>query len=112
MKKILLVTNIPNHYRIPLFNELNRTLKAAGFQLKVIFAALSYSRRLEAADMSQCGFEYIILKSNVYTSPYDNEKTSFSYTNLSHVIKLEKPELIIVSGFSPATVKIFMLSFI
>jgi hypothetical protein len=45
MKKIVLITNIPNAYRIPLFNELSKQLLEENKELVVIFAAGGYDRR-------------------------------------------------------------------
>jgi glycosyltransferase involved in cell wall biosynthesis len=112
MKKILLVTNIPNNYRIPLFNKLNKLLNADGDSLKVLFAAKSYSRRLDDINMNDCHFDYEILNSKIYSNKNNSEKTAFSYSGLSKKIAELKPDIIIVSGFSAATVKIFLLSFI
>ena len=76
--RILLITNIPTPYRIPLFNELKEQLERKGLELKVVFGALGYSRRKWAVDMSQCKFEYEVLPSkNLYFS--DSEKSSFTY---------------------------------
>ena len=38
-KRILIVTNVPNPYRIALFNELNRQLATHNMELLVIFGA-------------------------------------------------------------------------
>jgi len=43
-KKILVVTNIPTPYRIPLFNELKRQLEVQKLKLNVIFGDLKYFR--------------------------------------------------------------------
>jgi hypothetical protein len=37
MKKSVLITNIPNPYRVPLFNELSKQLKNDNIHLKIIF---------------------------------------------------------------------------
>jgi glycosyltransferase involved in cell wall biosynthesis len=43
--RIAVVTNIPAHYRIPLFNALARRLAEAGAELRILFHARSYPRR-------------------------------------------------------------------
>ena len=69
MKKILVITNIPNPYRIPLFAELSRQLKVEGMDLKVIFAAMGYKRRQYKIDLEKCGFEFdstdVVQKNNI-----------------------------------------------
>ena len=45
MKKVVLITNIPNPYRVPLFNELSKQLRNESIHLKIIFANRTYKRR-------------------------------------------------------------------
>jgi len=46
MKNVLLITNIPTPYHIPLFIELNRQLKELGIEFKaLLFGARGYARR-------------------------------------------------------------------
>ncbi len=107
--KILLVTNIPTPYRIPLFNELKEQLERKGLGLKVVFGALGYARRKWAVDMSQCKFEYEVLPSrNLYSS--NPEKSSFTYSGLYGVISKENPSVIITNAFSIATTKLWWRS--
>ena len=104
--KILVITNIPNPYRLPLFNELNKQLIHEKMEMKVIFAAETYSRRKFVLDMNDCKFNFAFLGSE-QISFGDSEKTTFRYGNLSDVLKKEKPDRIIVSGFSLATMKVW-----
>lgn len=107
--KILLITNIPNPYRIPLFNELKRQLERKGLGLKVVFGALGYARRKWAVDMSQCKFEYEVLPSKnlCYSDP---EKSCFTYSGLYRIISKENPSIIITNAFSIATTKLWFRS--
>jgi len=107
--RILLVTNIPTPYRIPLFNELKEQLERKGLGLKVVFGALGYARRKWAVDMSQCKFEHEVLPSkNLRYS--DPEKSSFTYSGLYRVISKENPSVIITNAFSIATTKLWLRS--
>ena len=63
---ILVITNIPTPYRIPLFNELDRLLDENGMKLKLVFAALGYSRRKWRIDMGECRFDYEVLHSHAF----------------------------------------------
>lgn len=108
MKKVVLITNIPNPYRIPLFNTLNSLLKADGIHLKVIFGAAGYSRRLFTIRNDEMHFDYTTLTSTPATRGNDGEKTIFLYQGLGPELRIEKPDLIIVSGFSIATVKVLL----
>ncbi len=108
MKKVIFVTNIPNPYRIPLFNEMSRQFKEKNIHLKLVFGSASYKRRLFKLDTSEMKFDYEILKDTGYTFSKDGEKTIFLYKGLSALMNKEKPDAMIVAGFSPATVKIFI----
>ena len=46
MKKVILITNIPNPYRVPLFNELANRHQSLDLKLKIVFANNTYKRRL------------------------------------------------------------------
>jgi glycosyltransferase involved in cell wall biosynthesis len=105
--KIVVVTNIPNPYRVPLFNELNRQMLAKNWKLKVVFAAQTYSRRKFILDPADCLFDHEILGSGKVTIGGDNEKTAFTYSGLLKTLRREDPECIIVSGFSLATLKVW-----
>lgn len=110
MKKVIIVTNIPNQYRIPLFNEANKQFADAGIKLKVLFGSLGYSRRQNQVDMNDCKFEYDVLHSPKFDLG-DNEKTYFTYKGLVKAIKREQPDAIIVGGYSAVTIRLWLRSF-
>lgn len=107
--KIILITNIPTPYRIPLFNELNRQLEGKGLILKVIFGALGYKRRNWEINMSECKFDYELLCSRRINYS-DSERIMFTYSGLLRVISKEKPCVIVTNAFSIATMKIWWQS--
>ena len=110
METILLVTNIPTPYRLPLFNRLSVRLNDKGFRLKVVFCEHGYARRrFELRDESFAfGHEY--LDGGTISDSSDVEKTIFLYRGLWKVLRREHPSRIIVAGFSPATIKTFFWS--
>jgi len=111
VKKILIVTNIPNPYRIPLFNELNKQLQEIGISMKVVFGSSRYSRRQFQLEMTACKFDYEIL--NTIKFHFGNrEKTFFLYNGLLRLIQREKPDRVIVGGFSVAAIKLWLSSFL
>ncbi len=112
MKRVLLVTNIPNPYRIPLFNELNRQLGRRGVRLKVLFAALGYRRRKWKLDMAQCRFDYDVLSSQTFEVEGDAEKTMFTYGGLLRHVRACRPDVVVVAGFSLATARLWLGSWI
>ena len=111
MKRVVLVTNIPTPYRIPLFNELDRQLSEAGAKLVVVFGSNTYERRKWVVDLSHCTFEYYVLQSNIIGSKQNKELTTFTFSGLGRMLRRMNPDLVIAPGFSLATMKIWMLSF-
>ncbi len=104
---ILVITNIPTPYRIPLFNELNRQLLAQGYGLKIIFGALGYSGRSWEINLEDCKFKYQILKSReVWLGKY--ESAIFTYPGLNQLIRKDTPVAIVANGFSVATSKLWL----
>ena len=106
MKKVVLVTNIPTPYRIPLFNELNRQLQQENWSLHVIFAAATYKRRKFSVDPDSFEFNHSFLHAATIQRD-DVERTTFLYNGLNKALLHLKPDAIIVSGFSPATARVF-----
>ena len=109
-KKILIVTNIPNQYRIPLFNEVNKQFSDAGLSLKILFGSIGYARRKNKIDMKECRFDYEVLNSSGFDLG-DNEKTYFTYAGLRKAIRREQPDAIIVGGYSVVTIRLWLRSF-
>jgi hypothetical protein len=79
--KVMIITNIPNPYRIPLFNLLNEKLKEWDITLRIVFGAKSSSRRKFILNFSECHFDYRILKSHKLQL-FDKERVLFTYYGL------------------------------
>lgn len=107
--KILLITNIPNPYRIPLFNTLFRELSREGNEFQVLFAVKGYSRRKFKDELNQCIFPYSFLGSGGIRIG-KSEGLLFTYPGVIRSIRKSRPDRIIVSGFSLATVKLWLMS--
>lgn len=106
-RTVLLVTNIPTPYRIPLFNAVAAAFGRNGFTLKVAFAASGYARRNWAIDMDECRFEFEILPS----APFHigrSESASFTYRGLWGVMRRERPVVTIITGYSLGTIKLWL----
>lgn len=108
--KTLLITNIPNPYRIPLFNELDQQLQKKQGHLRVLFGTDTYKRRLFKPDLSAIKFDYQILRSKKFKL-FSKEGVLITYSGIYHELREYKPNKIIVSGFSIASLKLFILSF-
>lgn len=85
--KLLVVTNIPTPYRIAFFNVLNRALKNASGELKVLYCANNEPDRHWKIDLNEQNFEYKILKGF-----HLNIKNLYLHFNLS-VIKETKSSI-------------------
>lgn len=109
--KVLLITNIPTPYRIPLFNELNVQLESRGYEFKVIFGALGYARRKWDVDLSECAFDYQVLPSKKLPS-FNPEKTIFTYSGLSRLLLKENPVAVITTAYCLATAKLWLRSWV
>ena len=111
MKKVIVVTNIPNPYRIPLFNEMWRLCNDRKIEFKVIFGAQNYARRKFVLDMNDCLFPYEILDSQKIN--FGNlEKIVFTYKGLLNALAKEKPDCIIINGFSVGTLRLWWRSWL
>jgi len=95
MKKVLLITNIPTHYKVALLNHVDSQLKEQGTVLRVKFVALSapsrqgrigWSRSVEDATFNWACLSKIRIRS------FDLIR------NLGSVIDEEAPDLVIISG--------------
>ncbi|MGD1847239.1 MAG: glycosyltransferase family 4 protein [Salibacteraceae bacterium] len=107
--KVVLVTDIPNPYRLPLFNELNRQLQSKGAQLKVVFGSARQANRKFELNLQEAQFDYVILDSQRYDLGYE-ENTVVNYKGLLKVINAERPDRIITIGFTLATMKLWWRS--
>ncbi|MCC6384456.1 MAG: glycosyltransferase family 4 protein [Bacteroidia bacterium] len=108
---VVLITNIPNPYRVALFNELNNQLAEKGIRLHVIFGAITYSRRSHQWNKSQLKFNYSVLTSRKVHFG-NNEKTYFSYSGLNRDLNKLNPDAVITNGFSISTILLWVKSFV
>ncbi len=107
---VLLLTNLPTPYRIPLFNVLSNKLKIKGISLIVVFGALGEDRRQWKINLKDCHFKYHVMSGD-NVKQLKNESLSFSYKGLFKIINEYSPKIIITNGFSIATVKLWLRSF-
>lgn len=105
-RTVLLVTNIPTPYRIPLFNAMAEAFARSGYGLKVAFGASGYARRNWAINMDECRFDYEILPSTLFHIG-KSESASFTYRGLWRVLRREDPVVTIITGYSLGTLKLW-----
>lgn len=111
MRTILVVTNIPTPYRIPLFNEIARQFRAEGNRLFVVFGAWGYRRRRWEIDPESFEFEYHVLPGGGFYIG-KSESITLTYRGLIRLIRATKPHFVITSGYSIASVKIWFCNLV
>lgn len=110
VKKVLIITNVPQDYRIVLFNDLHEKLAKENIELKVAFGSSGYKRRKGKLDFGNIKFNHVFLDSKKFIFG-SVENTMFSYHGLIRLYRSYKPDMTIVIGYSPATIKLWLLSF-
>ncbi len=108
---VVLITNVPNHYRIPLFNLLHDMLAAKGIRLYVLFGAAGYAARRSLVDLNQCKFGFGILRTNEAFRG-KGENPVFTYSPLFATLKQLEPTVVVSNGFSFATTKLRLYNFL
>lgn len=106
--RVLIVTNVPTPYRVPLFAELARQLAELGVDLTVVFAARGYARREWEIDWKSMGFNYEVLGEKPIRLGF-HERYLFTYAGLRRLIRTVKPIIVITPGFSLATMLLRLL---
>lgn len=109
-RRVLHITNIPTPYRLPQLNAMARQFAEVDWHLKVVFGGAGYGRRKWAIDLSSCEFEYEMLAGAVTSA--DAERTVFLYRGLYRVLYAYQPHVVISTGYSIATTKAMLWSFV
>ncbi len=95
-ERIVIVTNLPTHYRVPLLNQLSIRLQNAGATLRVIFTGIWPTSRAFMAP-EPIVFDHEFLRSvRLPVGATDAPLT------LERQIRRATPTLVLVAGFSPA----------
>ncbi len=110
MSNIVLVTNIPTPYRLPLFDAISKGLEPHGHRLFVLFGSETANGRHWHIDLSRRGFAFDFTGGPALNLPGTDEPT-FTYWGLvGHVERLD-PALVITNGFGPSTLMMWLHSF-
>ena len=105
--KVFIVTPIPSPYRIPLFNKLATECRKRKWSLKVVFLNPGYRRRKWTVDSSIFEFDHVMLD-NVNISRGESY-FSPAFT-LPRALLRERPDRVIVGGFSTAALWVYLYS--
>lgn len=95
---VVIVTNIPTPYRIPLFNSVSALLAAHSQTLHVVFAMRKYSRRRWVDVLDRARFEYTVLDTPRFEAGF--EQVFFVPRGIKATLDKLHPECIVVSGFN------------
>jgi glycosyltransferase involved in cell wall biosynthesis len=96
-QRIAIVTNLPAHYRLPLFAHMARRLNAVGAAFRVFFLAAEDSSRSWLAS-SPTSFDYEFIPS--LKLPIRARPPLFPLTLESRLARFE-PTIVVAGGFSP-----------
>ncbi|MHC4549324.1 MAG: glycosyltransferase family 4 protein [Planctomycetota bacterium] len=101
MRRLVVVTNIPTPYRVPLFNTLDRRLRAAGWELEVVFGSQGNARRLWRIPAHDYAFRHYFLDGR--NLRLGRERIVNTYAGLAPLLRQRKPAGIVCTGYSPGT---------
>ena len=97
--RIAIVTNLPAHYRIPLFTGLSRRLDAAGAVLRVFFLGATARGRSWLSAREGLDFDHEYTRS--ISLPIRRRRAPFLPFNLRRLLTSFDPTIILAAGFSP-----------
>lgn len=97
-QRVGVVTNIPTHYRVPLFNDVAERIARAGGSFRVFFLARTYARRSwMTTPTPHFDHEFIDARSIGIST----EWKIFLPTRLRRSLREYDPTLLVTAGFSP-----------
>ena len=97
--RVAIVTNLPAHYRIPLFTGLARRLEASGGSLRVFFLASGASGRPWLGAREGLQFDHEFLRS--IPLPLRRRRPPFLPFDLRRRLRAYDPTIVLAAGFSP-----------
>src|SRR5262245_262578 len=111
VKTILVVTNIPTPYRLPLFAAIDDRLRRHGRRLFVLFGSRNPIGRRWDVDFSGYRFDCDFCDGPRLQLP-GNDEVTFTYRGLLARVRREQPELVVTNGFGPSTMKMWLDSYL
>jgi glycosyltransferase involved in cell wall biosynthesis len=102
MRRLLVVTNIPTPYRVPLFNALSGALREQGWELHVVFGSRGNPRRRWSVPDADFRFPHEFLESRIIA--LGRERLVNTYQGLRGVLERLRPDGIVCTGYSAGTV--------
>jgi len=105
MDKIVLISNTPTPYRVPLFSEIHRQFRENGYELTMIFLTQGYKRRQWKIEQE---FDFPCITLNDLKVQLTQEKMVTLSFSLLPVLFHQHPSLIITTGFSIASLIVWL----
>jgi glycosyltransferase involved in cell wall biosynthesis len=100
MRTLVVVTNIPTPYRVPLFEALADALPEAGWRLHVVFGSRGNGRRLWGAPGGRFPHEFL----HARNLRLGRERILNTYAGLTAALARLEPHGIVCTGYSAGTV--------
>lgn len=95
---VVILTNIPTPYRIPLFNRVAAELAAQQQRLHVLFAMLTYHRRQWENVLAEAQFDYTVM--NLPAVPFSHEHVVAIPQGFSKKLNTLQAKCLVVGGFN------------
>jgi glycosyltransferase involved in cell wall biosynthesis len=97
-ERIAIITNLPTHYRVPLFNALSERCRSAGAELRVLFLAGPPATRpwMKSGGIA---FDHVFLRGVDVSRDRGRRVLPF---DLESALSAFSPTILITAGFSPA----------
>jgi len=104
--EVLVLTNYPSPYRIPLYNKVAEGISNVGpYRLTVYFATETTNERQWRVDRSAIAFRVLFGSSSGGARFPGKEFRSYGYSGLFGYLRRKQPALVMVDGFSPGALK-------
>ncbi|HYP48639.1 MAG TPA: glycosyltransferase family 4 protein [Thermoleophilaceae bacterium] len=97
--RVALVTNLPTHYRIPLFSGLAHRLEAVGASLRVLFLGSSAGSRSWLTSHEPLDFDHTVLPG---VSPPVRRRPPRLPLGIGSALRRQRPTIALSAGLSPA----------
>lgn len=100
---VLIATNVPTPYRMPLFDALGRKLDELNLRLHVVFGTANESRRKWQVDLNRQHFTSEFLEG--WSIPLGADSPTYLHGGFLPALRRVRPCLVVVSGFAPVAVQ-------
>jgi len=104
---VLIATNVPTPYRMPLFDALGRQLKQLDLKLHVVFGAAGESRRQWEVDFERQHYSCEFLEG--WSIPLGADSPTYLHAGFILSLRRLRPCLVVVGGFAPVSMQCLLV---